>query len=51
MILTQIAQWGLDPANIVDQGYDGSGNMSGRTRHVFHHSTQQQHMYIVRITA
>ena len=23
MILTKIAQWGLDPANIVGQGYDG----------------------------
>ena len=32
MILTQFAQWGLDPANIVGQGYDGAGNMSGRTR-------------------
>ena len=32
MILTQIAQWGLDAANIVGQGYDGAGNMSGRTR-------------------
>ena len=32
MILTQIAQWGLDPANIVGQGYDGPGNMNGRTR-------------------
>ena len=34
MILTQIAQWGLDPANIVGQGYDGAGNMSCRTRGV-----------------
>ena len=32
LILTQIAQWGLDPANIVGQGYDGAGNMSGHTR-------------------
>ena len=32
MILTQIAQWGLDPATIVGQGYDGAGNMSGHTK-------------------
>ena len=32
IILTQIAQWGLDPANIVAQGYDGAGNMSGHTK-------------------
>ena len=32
IILTQISQWGLDPANIVGQGYDGAGNMSGRTK-------------------
>ena len=29
IILTQISQWGLDPANIVGQGYDGAENMSG----------------------
>ena len=34
MILSQIEQWGLDPANIVGQGYDGAGNMSGRTKGV-----------------
>ena len=32
LILTQVAQWGLVPANIVGQGYDGAGNMSGNTR-------------------
>ena len=32
IILTRIAQFGLDPANIVGQGYDGAGNMSGHTR-------------------
>lgn len=32
LILTQISQWGLDPTNIVGQGYDGAGNMSGHTR-------------------
>ena len=32
LILTQITQWGLDPANIVGQGYDGAGNMSGHTK-------------------
>ena len=34
MILTQIEQWGLDPANIVGQGYNGAGNMSGHTKGV-----------------
>ena len=32
IFLTQIAQFGLDPANIVGQGYDSAGNMSGHTR-------------------
>lgn len=32
LILTQISQWGLDPANIVGQGYDGAGNIGGHTR-------------------
>ena len=32
IILSQIAQWGLDPANIVGHGYDGAGNMSGHTK-------------------
>ena len=32
IILTQISQWGLDPASIVGQGYDGAGNMSGHTK-------------------
>ena len=32
IILIQTFQWGLDPANIVGQGYDGVGNMSGRTK-------------------
>ena len=31
-ILTQISQWGLDPAGIVGQGYDGAGNMNGHTK-------------------
>ena len=54
LILTQISQWGLDPANIVGQGYDGAGNMSGRVviqevqRHAFH---QLQNMSIARIIA
>ena len=41
MILTQIAQWGLDPANIVGQGYDGAGNMSGHTRGAQAHISSQ----------
>ena len=32
IILTQISQWGLDPENIVGQGYDGAGNMIGHTK-------------------
>ena len=53
LILTQISQWGLDPANIVGQGYDGAGNMSGHTRgaQAFPHSTQLQSMSIARIIA
>ena len=32
IILTQIAQLGLDPANIIAQGYDGAGNVSSHTK-------------------
>ena len=32
VILNQMSQWGLDLSKIVGQGYDGAGNMSGRTK-------------------
>lgn len=41
IILTQLMQWGLDPANIVGQGYDGGGNMSGHTKGAQAHISAQ----------
>ena len=32
LLLDRIRQYGLDPGQVLGQGYDGAGNMSGKFR-------------------